>query len=208
MSRQRKDLIVLVADSQMEQTMRGLLSRTEALSIRQISFDIRVHPHRDGGCRNEGVTFLRMLRKQYHHALLLFDHEGCGREKLLPAKLESQLEQQLANNGWSENCAVIVLNPELEIWVWSSSRKVDEILGWSGQLVPLRNWLLENGYLSGLGKKPERPKEALHAAMKEVRKFPSAAIFNQLARSVRISDCQDRAFLKLRQRLQAWFAHS
>ena len=40
----RRDLVVLAADKDMEHALRGLLSRHKSLPIRQIAFDIFVHP--------------------------------------------------------------------------------------------------------------------------------------------------------------------
>ena len=53
MNGEPKDLIILVADKNMEHTIKGLLARPPALGIRPLSFDIRVHPERDAGCRGE-----------------------------------------------------------------------------------------------------------------------------------------------------------
>lgn len=41
----KKDLIVLVADKDMEHALKGLLARPAALGIRSVNADILVHPH-------------------------------------------------------------------------------------------------------------------------------------------------------------------
>ena len=46
----RRDLVVLAADKDMEHALRGLLSRHESLPIRQIVFDIFVHPEHHAAC--------------------------------------------------------------------------------------------------------------------------------------------------------------
>lgn len=43
----RKDLVVLVPDKNMEASLRGLLSRCAALGLRDVTFDLFVHPERD-----------------------------------------------------------------------------------------------------------------------------------------------------------------
>ena len=43
----QKDLVVLVADKDMEHALKGLLGRPRALGIREIEADIRVHPRHD-----------------------------------------------------------------------------------------------------------------------------------------------------------------
>ena len=204
--RTRRDLVVLVADKDMEATLRGLLSRRQALGIKAISWEIYAHPDHDPGCRAKGPTFLRSFCNQFEHALILFDREGSGRDTAAPADLEWQLEAQLARNGWEYRAAAIVLDPELEVWVWSASPLVDRVLGWTGRRPGLRQWLAEEAFLSATAPKPDRPKEAFEHALRHVRKQPSAALFRQLAQSVGFRHCTDRAFRKLQNRLVAWFS--
>ena len=53
-----KELIVLAADKDMAQTLRGIFERPEALGIRKIDVDLRVEEQHDPGCAQRGVTFL------------------------------------------------------------------------------------------------------------------------------------------------------
>jgi hypothetical protein len=70
------DLVVLVADKDMEQVVATLLGRrARALGIREIGCDVFVHPRRDPGCRTEAVGFLRTFRASHDHALVLFDRD-------------------------------------------------------------------------------------------------------------------------------------
>ena len=55
----RRDLVVLAADKDMEHALRGLLSRHKSLPIRQIAFDIFVHPQHDAACAARGVPWER-----------------------------------------------------------------------------------------------------------------------------------------------------
>ena len=55
----QKDLIVLVADKDMESSLKGILARNHSLGIREISFDIFVHPYKDPGCLNISDQFMR-----------------------------------------------------------------------------------------------------------------------------------------------------
>lgn len=204
--RHRRDLVALVADKSMEATLRGLLRRPEALGTRAISCEIYSHPAFDAGCRARGPTFLRTFCNQFQHALILFDREGSGRDAADPRELERQIEKDLARNGWEDRAAAIVLDPELEIWVWSDSPEVDRVLGWSGREPPLRQWLVENAFLASPSGKPARPKEALLNALRHVGKPPSAALFRQLSERVSFRRCTDRAFQKLHGQLVNWFA--
>ncbi len=100
---------------------------------------------------------------------------------------------------------MIVIQPELEIWVWSDSTKVDECLGWAGYQPNLRNWLRERKLLAEDAIKPEDPKLAVEHALREVRKPRSAALYRQLAESVSLQRCVDPGFIRLKTTLQQWF---
>jgi len=198
-----KDLVVLVADK--NYAIKGILSRPQALSIRQINFDIFVHPQHDPGCLNDAAYFLRTFLTQYHHALILFDREGCGRENLTREELEAQVEKALYHTGWQQ-AAVVVLDPELEIWVWSDSPQVIEILGWKNKQPDLISWLRSKGFWRHNEPKPTHAKESLEAALKQVRKPHSSILYQQLAEKVSFERCTDKAFQKLKTTLQNWFS--
>ena len=200
------DLIVLTADANMETAVRGLLQQPKKLGIRQVRADIRRHPNRDPGCRLEGVAFLSPFQTQYSHAILMFDHEGCGAEAMAAVDLETQLAQDLANAGWGDRAQAIVLVPELEIWVWSDSPHVDDLLGWKDREPNLRRWLINEHFLAEGQIKPSRPKEAMEAALQIVRKPRSSARYEALAAKVSFERCTDSAFVKLRTTLQNWFS--
>lgn len=200
-----KDLVCLVADKNMEQALRGLLSRPEALKIDPPTYDLFVHPESDPGCCRHGVEFLRSFSSRYERALLCFDFEGCGREDDSSRSLTRRLEKDLSRNGWNERARAIVIDPELEVWVWSDSPEVDTILGWTGTFPGLRPWLEQQEWLESGAAKPKRPKEAMEAALREVRRPRSSATFRKLAETVSFLRCQDRAFLKLKKTLRLWF---
>src|SRR5262245_25609298 len=98
----RKDLILLVADKNMEASLKGLLSRFQALGFRRVVFDLHVHPDRDPGCLLRGHDFLRPFVSRYERALVLLDRSGCGREAAERSVLESQLEEKLGQAGWGD----------------------------------------------------------------------------------------------------------
>jgi hypothetical protein len=201
-----KDLIVLAADKDAEFAMRGILARHQSLGIREIVWAVFVHPDRDPGCLLRSPEFLRIFLKQYEHALVLFDHEGCGREDLFGAQIETELGARLAASGWHDRASAIVIEPELELWVWSTSPHVDRVLGWSGHEPALRPWLMAEKLLGSAESKPPRPKEAMRAALRAVQKSPSSALFGELANTVALNRCTDRSFSKLVGDLRRWFA--
>ena len=200
-----KDLIVLVADKQMEFAIRGLLSRPEALSICNIDADVYVHPERDPGCRRDAHNFLRPYHTDYQHGLVLFDQHGCGAEDYVVDELEEEVRSQLSRNGWQNRADCVILIPELEIWVWSDSPHVDISLGWQEQNTTVREWLEQEGFWQVNESKPDYPKEALEIALRKVNRPRSASLFKRLARRVSVNRCTDPAFNRFRDLLQGWF---
>jgi hypothetical protein len=200
-----KHLVVLVADGQMDFALRGLLARGQSLGIPELSYDIYVHPEKDPGCLLRGHDFLRPFCRQYLHALVMLDREGCGREASARETLEAELQKRLSDSGWDDRAEAIVIDPELEVWVWSDSPQVDVALGWTGRQPKLIDWLVAEHYLAVGQQKPARPQEALERALRVVRKVRSSSIFFELASQVSIKRCTDPAFGKLKQTLVKWF---
>ena len=204
------DLIILVADRNTQFLMQGLILRHQSFNIKDLSDCINhifVHIQRDAGCYNQCVEFLRPYSKDYHHALVIFDHEGSGQEGKSREEIEAELETNLSLSGWENRSCVIVLEPEIEAWVWSDSPHVEKILGWIERPTNLRTWLEVKGFLNENDVKPNRPKEAVEEVLREVRKPRSSSIYQQLAEKVSFRNCTDEAFIKLKQTLQTWFSN-
>ncbi len=201
----RYDLVVLVADKNMENSIKGILERPESIRIKKIKSEIYTHPHRDPGCRNKGHDYLRPFVNSWRHALVILDKEGCGKEKLTREALENEIDDHLKISGWGDRAAAVVIDPELENWFWSDSPEVEFVLGWKGKNPPLRRWLEDKGFLTGNSVKPSQPKEAVESALRIANKPRSSSIFYQLAKAVSLKHCQDPAFLKLKAKLFQWF---
>src|SRR5258705_10483597 len=110
-----KDLILLVADKNMQFALKGALERPRALGIRPIEFEFIVHAGRDGGVRETGVAMLGLERRRFSHATLLLDFEGSG-SSMTAGSLEAHLDDQFATI-WADHCKSIVIEPELEVWM-------------------------------------------------------------------------------------------
>jgi hypothetical protein len=130
----QRDIIFLVADRNMAAAVRGMLGRPKSLGIRPVQAVIRTHPEHDPGCYLNAYDFLRAFRNRYAHAMVIFDREGCGNDSLLREGLESEVEGTLARTGWADRARAVVIDPELESWVWSDSPEVDIALGWAGHV--------------------------------------------------------------------------
>lgn len=199
------DLVCLVADNNIKQALLGLLGRHRALGIRPVTSDIPVHPEHDPGCRLHSPDFLRPYLNRADYAMVILDHEGSGRKDVPREELEEDLEERLEKAGWRDRAAVVVIGPELEAWVWSTSPHVEAVLGWSGRSPDLRTWLQTKDFLGPEDSKPERPKEAMEEALFTVRKPRSASVYRRLAEKVSVVKCVDPSFAKFKTRLQLWF---
>ena len=201
----KKDLLVLVADLDIEQAIRGLLGRSRALNITEVDFEVRRHPGRDSGCRSGAVEFLRSFLHSYRYALVVFDLYGSG--NILDRKeIRYQVEDGLSRNGWDDRARAIIIEPELEAWVWTASQEVPEVLGWDGSYASLRDWLHEQGLWPEENGKPPDPKAAMKRTMYELRSKLSSRKFYELATKVSlVHHCQDPAFNELQTTLRAWF---
>ena len=198
-----KDLILLVADKNMQFALQGGLGRPESLGIRPISLDFRQHPGRDGGTRSNGAQLLSLEKARFSHALLVLDHEGSGAGELTASELEAQLDDQL-KTAWGEQAKAIVIAPEVDIWMWGSDNKLAEILKWPRQ-ESIRDWLQNKGFQFAQNGKPVRPKEALQAVFEACKRPRSSAAYQKIAASISLARCSDSAFSTLRTNLQKWF---
>jgi hypothetical protein len=199
MSKKRRDLIALVADKDIEATLRGVLSRPEALGIRPIDVEIKVDSQgHDPGCRLRASETLRGLESRFDYALVVYDHEGSGKESVDAVSLEREGGELLVKAGWS-NARVIVIEPEVERWLWSEPHHLAELIGWRFK-TSLEDYLREENHdLKG------QPKAAFQEALRRAQRPESSSNFSSMAKRVSLAHCGDPAFVRLRDSLRAWF---
>jgi len=201
-------LIALVADRDIEEALIKLFRRTASLGVSPFTFDIRRHPDRDAGCRADAANFLRQFLRAYRYALVVFDREGCGSASPRD-EIEGAAEHKLSRNGWRRRARAVVIEPELEAWVWSGSAVVSNALGWGRSYDELRGLLAKAGLWGPGLQKPDDPKQAmitaLRSAPRATRRRRSPRIFGEIAAEVSTVDCQDPAFRKLQSTLREWF---
>jgi hypothetical protein len=200
------DLIILVPGRDEREVLDGLLGeRRPSLAIRDLRYEFATAVMRDSGCFRNAPAILRPYCDRAAHALVLFDHFGSGQSDHEADQVEDDLRARLAANGWDDRAEVLVIEPELEIWVWSASPVVDEILGWGERQPPLRQWLKEHGGWPEDQHKPPKPKASVEAALREARIPRSPRLYRKLAERVSLALCQDRAFQRLVTLLRRWF---
>ena len=201
---ERKDLVILVADGHQEQTVVTLLTkRPQSLGIQEdIDLDIFTHANSDPGVYREAGDFLSIFSQQYEHALVLIDAEWGG-SPLSTEEIEEKIQGDLKRNGWEGRSAVVVIDPELEIWVWSTSPHVSRIVGMARRRI--KDLGHRTGYWQEGEIKPSRPKELLEKVLHSTGRPHSRALFRQLAEQVSLNRCQDDSFHRFREILQGWF---
>ncbi len=167
-----------------------------------INSDILSHPKHDPGVFHEAGYFLAVFAQQYEHVIVLVDVEWDGSLESAQ-EIEEKIQGDLNKSGWEGRSAVIVIDPELEIWVWSQSRHVPELFGTDWETIKdLGN---QTGYWQEGKAKPSRPKELLEVVLRHTKKRRSAALYQQLAQKVGLRTCQDDSFRRFREILQEWF---
>lgn len=199
----QKDLVVLVADTDILQAMKVLLRRSESLGIAPIDFYVFPHHNRDPGCRTQAANYLRPYLNSYRRSLVLFDREGCS-SNFSRTDIQCQVELDLRRNGWEDRSKAIVIDPELETWIWGY-QEIVPALAWHGNYGSLRNWLSERKLWPVSEAKPPDPKKALEAVMKHTKRRRSPRIYEQIAQAANFEHCQDAAFDELKNTLQLWF---
>jgi hypothetical protein len=202
---QQKDLVVLTEGKNDVETIKALLNRYQSLQIRQISFDIYDHPQSGPGCLQSAHSILSSSNTTHRYALVIFDRVGCGQDNTSP-NLEKQVETDLEKRGWGNRVRAIVIDPELEIWAWSSSPHVEKALGWTEGRPAMRSFLQEKALWEESATKPfDKPKEAFEAVLRATRTPFSSSIHSEIARTVSMEHCQDTSFIRFKSVLQTWF---
>ena len=105
-----------------------------------------------------------------------------------------------------------MIDPEVEVWVWSDSPEVARVLGWGSDFRALRAWLTSRRlWLPRRRRKPQDPKNddakgdgSGEEPSRKARR--SSSKFHDLATTVDFSGCSDPAFVELTRTLRdAWF---
>lgn len=198
------DLVCLVADSDMKAAIEQLFERPKSLGTRDFKFKVLKHQKHDPGCFKNSEEILDLYCSDTEHALVILDYDWGGVPASNGSELEGKLEQSLNKRyeeGWAK---AVVIEPELEAWVFSTSPHVAKILGWPSNQ-DLRSFLTSSDLWMPEEPKPNDPKVALETALRR-RQIPrSPSIYRQLAERVSTRSCTDRSFVRLKSLLKGWF---
>ena len=202
----KKDLVVLVADADALRALHGILARPEDLGIRSIEYEVVYESAHDAACRLRSAEILRDFLGRFDHAVVIFDRHGCSSDESRE-RIQARVTKSLGVNGWTDRGRAIVIEPELEAWVWGSTANVARVIGWKQSR--LERFLERRGFLAAEDSKPSRPTEAFEEAVRGAprsrRKKVSARLFGELAEQAPLDGCRDPAFRELRETLRAWF---
>ncbi|NJL09430.1 MAG: hypothetical protein HC908_02005 [Calothrix sp. SM1_7_51] len=157
----------------------------------------------DPGVYTRAHELLRSYQKNHRYAVIVLDNAWEGSPGV--KTIEKNISENMLKNGWEiESFTVIVIDPELEVWILQDSSIVATAFKFQ-QDISLRQWLEKRGLWLSSSTKPADPKKAVEEILK-ISKVPrSSAIYRQITNRISVRGCQDLAFQKLCSALQNWF---
>jgi hypothetical protein len=205
-----RDCYFIVADADMEHIVRGMLQRPRfdlALGCGSFVFEpsldvLRAVGDNDPGLYQRIESYVRPVRESHRYLAVLIDAEWSGSPGA--ARIRADILDACHRSGWPEGDAVaVVMDPELEVWIWQDNPTVEKAVGHQGS--SLRAALALSGVWPEGSPKPPRPKEALEAVLRRNRVPRSSALYRRVAGQISVNACTDAAFVELRSALRRWF---
>jgi hypothetical protein len=141
---------------------------------------------------------LRPYERSHRRAVVMVDAAWDGSPGA--DAIRGHLRLCLAS-GWTE-FAVVVIEPELESWLMNDNPHVSRVFGCPDNF---RQILHGAGFWPEDCAKPQQPKEALDYLRRYHRVRAFNAEFGKLAAAMSVGQCQDAAFIELRDHLRTWF---
>lgn len=207
-----RDCLFLVADKNMESMLKGFFSRENfhlALGCAPFNFDFKqdlvvAHGQNDPGLYTRANALLQPYARTHRHVVVMVDVDWDGSPG--HETIKQAIQSHIINAGWVDDSGgAIVIEPELENWVWQDSIHVCNSLGYNDGFQQLRSTLEAKGYWKAHDPKPHRPKEAMEWTLKQAKIPRTSSIFSQLASQVSFRGCIDPAFQNLLMALRRWF---
>ncbi|OGP93183.1 MAG: hypothetical protein A2156_08510 [Deltaproteobacteria bacterium RBG_16_48_10] len=214
-----RDIVWLIADLECQATIKGFLERPDfhlSLECSTFRFSMQDDLLRDAQGKDPGVwrrahEFLRGKQYTHRHAVIILDNAWDGSPG--PTRIEANITRNMVSCGWNRTrFEVIVINPELEAWIWQDSPDVEEAFGHvrppslREKLATVRHKASGQALWPPGEAKPPDPKAAVETVLSMYRLGPASPVFNEIASKVSVGQCQDPAFQKLRAALQRWFS--
>lgn len=204
-----RELAILVADGTMEAVFRAFFERESwHLSLGCGAFDLWPQEdifhdplHTDGGVLKRGHELLRPYLKTHQRALVILDQQFGAERPATDVAVE--ILGNLTGNGWSDRCAVVVIDPEIEVWLWQDNPNVERAVKFAGP--SLRQHLQTTGAWPVGAAKPTNPKETLREICRPHQELKTKVVYSRIVRAVSVHKCTDPAFQHFVNILRRWF---
>jgi hypothetical protein len=211
-----RDCIFLVADSHMEATFNGFLTRSQfhlSLGTGKFEFDpsqdiIQATGKNDPGVYGNAHQYLSFYQKTHRYAVIALDNQWDGSPGV--EKIEQTIAHNMQLSGWdADRFVVIAIDPEVEAWVLQDSPVLIQLFKLNiGDECSPKSWLVKQNAWNAEELKSNDPKAALEMLLKQstAQKISiSAANYKKITSEISVKHCIDPAFHKLRSALQVWF---
>lgn len=206
-----RDCIFLLADKNMQASFEGFFTREafyQSLGCGNFTFDTSqdiavASGDNDPGLYSRGHELLRPYRATHRHAVIVLDAEWEGSPG--KAAITEHLTNNITATGWdADQFVVIVIDPELENWIWQKNQHVAKELGFDNINELMNDIDLQKAWPQGQAK-PTSPKEILETLLQKKGIPRSSAIYKMITSKVSVRHCQDLAFKQLIDSLKTWF---
>ncbi len=201
------DLFVVMEGRRDRAVMEAVLNRPYDLGIQPITyeFDLRFSAVRTGG-PDAG----RERRGEFRYVICLWDHQGSGEENKPPSRVQGEVQARLNRNTLKGFSKALVIDPELEIWLWRDRTAIASILEVDENR--LTEWL--NDWRQAQFPKQtvetllqQFPKEALEEVMRRAGEKPDAALYGRITAIANLQRwSKEPSFRRLCSTLRKWFA--
>ncbi len=204
-----RELVILTADGTMNAVVAAFFSRANwhtTLGCAEFGIwpeqDIFNEPGKtDGTVHKRAHQILRPYLNTHRRALVLLDWQFGGE---YPAEqVHDEILTNLRRCGWDDRCEVVVIDPELEVWLWQDKPQIAQAVRFKDG--GLRAHLRDQGLWPDGQPKPSDPKQVLQDLIRNHRAGAPMAVYTKIARSIGVSGCQDASFEHFRATLQTWF---
>jgi len=203
-----KDLLVVTADLDAQEVMKAILERCEALEIHPISFDVVRHLGRDPGLFVGAADYSKLMKEKYHKLIIMLDYHGSGCSDG-GGKCAATIQKQLDGVTWKSHSLAVIIEPELEEWLWHNEASIQKIFELSdAQLKEFVATFCKKHDCDVRSVTREKPKELLDFICEKVknRGHLRHKEFGQLASSASLKGWQTSAsFRQIVAILQEWF---
>ena len=209
-----RDCFFLVADKDMRFALKGLFERREVYrSIGcapfpfSVTADCLVAGNHDPDIYRKSPGYTRPIQRSHRHLVVMLDSHWGGSPGA--DAISERISDDLQRSGWpADRFAVIVIAPELEVWMWQDRPQVADALAFNSDRFgkpTLRAWLGERGLWLPEENKPREPKRAFNETLARASRPRSATIYEKIASRVTLQHCTDPAFNTLCDALRRWF---